>query len=987
MAKHHDMIPARPVDCERLFSHWQASWRAAYGLGIYLPRFGLTSLALRHLGELCHWGDPLCWMESTPGLLGLAGGVALCRQMLPGTSAPRPKRGPSRKSKEIILNGMTYDQVALVCNILILGGIRSGKTSGTLDWATDQLLKEFNDPGDELGGFFLDVKGNRTTRVLKFAHDAGRDVIKSCKVIRPNCALPFVKLQDVATKYFFYVPAVEFSTGSEAARLLAGALNGDTGDPIPANLFSWPLEQIESYEPMLKNIELDLTNRDVRFIGWRREGNELVRVNRTIGPHMQTEFHELAGRKLRIPYPTKLRYLGVSYIDNGLHYNIVNNRIEPAEAARRLRLIGQLLNNGKAGGDNKFWDDGAENHVLYCIEMLRIVNEEGAQVVGTDIAALTTQKTFWTEKNNILKRKIEELKKQITGTTDQGLVPQLEERLKKYTGIKSYFEEEWVIMEGKTKAIMTQVIKQLFNAFLLDGKLQKSMGSAATYSFMSTITKGDLYIFGGCEYETLAKMLGTALKMDFQSCVLSRPANKHINQTRYLLFENDECQEFAVSGVGSAVGDDRTMSLAGESLLINLLATQTLASLDAVMGKDRTRIYVGACGGIICYQVTDHGTAEEISKKIPEITREERELSSSDLRVTNLLSPDAKLKEHIRFVKEARFTANDFMTLNIREWESIAFNKTMMGDHAKAHRQTNLPHPVGSPEGKRELEEFMRWYECASIEHLAWEQKTPEMFSHLSLSRPVTATGEAAPPPAKPVENPKPETPVFIPNAAPHDKITLEFRKPALEALRKSIPLPPAPPPPIKPEETRKPSQPSAGADSQPNPQGPPSGSAHSDGQGEIPGVIEHLDSESRPACTGLDLERYRVLYANPAVIADLARKLTAAIGLNLETTYHEFLESKASGNDDNERATHAGPRGLVTGNLRARKEPLPAPEMSFSDEQRRLTELKTRMDELEAIKKKAGETLQISDEALDGIADDSSPDPNMLKNILDEQI
>jgi hypothetical protein len=909
-------------------------------------------------------------MEAAPGLVGAAGALELCRRARPGggVKSKRPRQ-PQKKAKEIVLNGMSYDRVALVCNLLVLGGIRSGKTSGTLDWATDQLLKVFNDRDDEIGGFFLDVKGNRTTRVLKFAHDAGRDVVKSCKIIRPNCALPYVKLVDEDTGFLFYVPAVEFSTGSEAARLLAGAIDKTTGEPIPAGLFSWPPAQIEPYEPVLKDLVFDLAGRDVKFVGWRREGKDLVRVNRTTGPWKQTEYRENNGQKLRIHYPRQLRYAGLGRIDNGLHYNIVNNNIEPAEAARRLRLISQLLNSGKPGGDNKFWDDGAENHVLYCIEMLRIVNEPGVQVEGADIGRLTTQKAFWSDKNRILKEKIAELEQRIADPADPGLIPELEERLKKYHGIKSYFEEEWTALEGKTKAIMTQVIKQLFNAFLLDGKLQNAFGSKATYSFMSTITRGDLFIFGGCEYETLAKMVGTALKMDFQSCVLSRPANRHINQTRFLLFENDECQEFAVAGVGSAVGDERAMALAGESRLINLLATQTLASLDAVLGKERARIYAGACGGIICYQVTDPETAAEISKKIPEVTREERELSAGDLRLTSLFSSDARLKEHIKYVKEPRFSANDFMTLNLREWESIAYNKTMLGDHAKAHRQTNLPHPIGSDEGKRELEEFIRWYECASLEQLAWDQKRPELFSHLPSRLP--APGQEA---VTPVQDrgPAPPREIFVPAALPLKSVTVEFKKAILENLRASIP-----------EKAVGP------ALSEKSP-------ASGDGQAaaiDVGGVASPRDQPQcgvrapRPqedefgAVTRADLERHRALYENPGVLAELARKLTADASLDLETDFLEFLETKAAGADMNERTPIAGPRGLVTGNLRARPGPgLPVVD-SLADEQRRVAQLRALMRELETIRLAAGPVLPLSDEAADAIASDDTTDPAMPKN------
>jgi hypothetical protein len=936
---------------------WNILWRAAYGGAVYLPHFGLTSLALHHLGELCRWGDRLFWMEAAPGLVGTAGALELYQRVLPrGWRNSKHPIQLQKKSQEIILNGMAYDRVALVCNILVLGGIRSGKTSGTLDWATDQLLKVFNDRDDELGGFFLDVKGNRTTRVLKFAHDAGRDVIKSCKIIRPNCALPYVKLVDEDTGFLFHVPAVEFSTGSEAARLLAGAIDKTTGEPVPANLFSWPLAQIEPYEPVLKELVFDVADKDVKFVGWRREGKDLVRVNRTTGPWKQTEYKENNGQKLRINYPRKLRYAGLGYVDNGLHYNIVNNNIEPAEAARRLRLIGQLLNSGKPGGDNKFWDDGAENHVLYCIEMLRIVNEPGMQVDGADIGRLTTQKTFWSDKNNILKEKIAELKNKIADPTDPGLIPELEERLKKYTGIKSYFEEEWVAMEGKTKTIMTQVIKQLFNAFLLDGKLQNAFGSKATYSFMSTITRGDLYIFGGCEYETLAKMVGTALKMDFQSCVLSRPANKHINQTRYLLFENDECQEFAVAGVGSAVGDERAMSLAGESLLINLLATQTLASLEAVLGKERARIYAGACGGIICYQVTDHDTAAEISKKIPEVTREERELSSNDLRITNLFSADAKLKEQIKYVKEPRFSANDFMTLNIREWESIAYNKTMVGDHAKAHRQANLPHPIGSAEGRHELEEFIRWYECASLEQLAWDQKRPELFSHLPQRQPARVNEPAAPAQARGIV---PAREIFVPAALAVRPVTVEFEKAILDELRASIPEKVA----------------ASGLSQEKVNVGQVSPPANvSCGVGTPRPQLE-ARSEDRISITRADLERYRALYENPGVLAELARKLTANSDRDLETDYLEFLETKAAGADMNERTPIAGPRGLVTGNLRARPGPgLPAVD-SLADEQRRIAQLRARMQEIEAIHSAAKPAPHLSDEVADAIAcDDTTP-------------
>jgi len=94
-----------------------------------------------------------------------------------------------------------------------------------------------------------------------------------------------------------------------------------------------------------------------------------------------------------------------------------------------------------------------------------------------------------------------------------------------------------------------------------------------------------------------------------------------------------------------------------------------------------------------------------------------------------------------------------------------------------------------------------------------------------------------------------------------------------------------------------------------------------------------------------------------------------------LETDYLEFLETKAAGADMNERTPIAGPRGLVTGNLRARPGPgLPAVD-SLADEQRRIAQLRARMQEIEAIHSAAKPAPHLSDEVADAIAcDDTTP-------------
>ena len=959
------------------FGKWGWTLRAAYGGAVLFPYYGLSGQAIRHLGELLHAGRMFQLAHVLPVTVGLVGAVHLLAR---GRRLWVPQRSitTAPRRKVIPICGMEFEEKHLYNNILILGGIGSGKTSAALDPTTAQLLSIFNDPGEELGGFFLDVKGNRTTRVLKFAHDAGRDVTKSCKVIRPNCSLPYVKLKEEGTKRMFFVPAVQFSTGSEAGRLLAGMSDPDTGEPIPANLFSWAFHQIEAWEPKLKKIVFDPTVCDIRFCGWRRQGNELVRVNHTDGPWQSVEFKIVGGRQQRVPYPRRLRYAGVGYIDNGLHYNIVNNNLDPAEAARRLRLIAQLLNNGKTGGDNKFWDDGAENHVTYCIEFLKLTNPPDAQVDGPDIARLTTQKAFFSEREKDLKRMIEELKKRILENKEPEIKGELEGRLKKYTDILSYFNEEWNVMEGKTKTIMQQVVKQLFNAFLLDAKLQKSFGTKATYSFITAITRGDLFIFGGCEYETLAKMIGTALKMDFQSCALARPANRHLNQKRPLLFENDECQEFAVAGTGSGVGDDRTMSLSRESKLINLLATQTMAVLGAVMGNDRSRVYVAACGGIISFHISDPDTAQFISKLIPEVVREKRRLTSSDTRVTQLLSADTKLREQIDFKREARFHPSDFASLNLEHWEAIAYNKAQVGDQAKAVRQNNEPHPIGSPAGSLELEEFMRWYEIASVEELAWNANKGTMFD------PLPAMRAAGIPPAesKPAGQ-TPEPAPFVPEALPRVVINASITAEQKQRLKDASDRATSGPPKVTSTPVAKeipPRKEAAAAPASPIQTPLPK-------RAETPSIPPDPPEENR--VTGETLNEIRTLYRDPAVLAELASNLTAGLDLGLDVNYQELLEQASGGTDPVERSIEHGPRGLDAGNPTARAASIreEAPPVDPLAETRQRSALKQRMAELDRLQATVASAPagDVTSDEMAELAAAPAPDPAVVARIKNE--
>src|SRR5580693_4684507 len=83
-------------------TRWDVLWRTVYGGAVYLPHYGLTSLALHHLGELCQWGDRFFWMEAVPGLVGTAGALELGSRVLPrGWVKSKCAKQAQKKNKEI----------------------------------------------------------------------------------------------------------------------------------------------------------------------------------------------------------------------------------------------------------------------------------------------------------------------------------------------------------------------------------------------------------------------------------------------------------------------------------------------------------------------------------------------------------------------------------------------------------------------------------------------------------------------------------------------------------------------------------------------------------------------------------------------------------------------------------------------------------------------------------------------------------------------
>lgn len=91
---------------------------------------------------------------------------------------------------------------------------------------------------------------------------------------------------------------------------------------------------------------------------------------------------------------------------------------------------------------------------------------------------------------------------------------------------------------------------------------------------------------------SLARILGTMLKLDFQRAVLGRIPEMARGRERYfrqVFLMCDEYQSFATVGESDPIGDEKFFSLSRQSRCIPIVATQSISSLKSTLSGDSYR--------------------------------------------------------------------------------------------------------------------------------------------------------------------------------------------------------------------------------------------------------------------------------------------------------------------------------------------------------------------------------------------------------------
>lgn len=763
------------------------------GAGLFLaPKYGLIPQALHDLysSGLLHGSLP------SQASLVLGGGLGLF-YTAKGLDIFKPKQ-----ARGIWEGNVFIPEKAFWTSFLVTGRPGAGKTSGAIMPTVEQIIPLYLGPDlikgkDEngkpcmleneharIGGLVLEVKGEFYEMVGHLLDASGRNVYEDFLIIRPDSKIPVAKYRDVENGNFFYLNGQPCSTPSDAGRLLINAqaddkANGVITEPIRPDIFSCEDGELTAAMPKLRALKYPVHDRELCFLGWRRDGDRLVRISHTPEYHKPAFLLDKNGKKQYVPFPKELEFLDRVLISNGLVYNLVDSNVGADEAAGKLTTMASMAGRGeKSGGENVYWQSNAQKIMSASITLHRTVHPNTPAHCGHIYRMVADDKSL-KEETALLGRHLTSLRAQESKITDPDKKNELRSRkIEPLERLTSYITGEWVGMDDKTKGIIKTVVSNTFSSFVLDPALNETFCATPTFDLSEATEKGRIFcLVPGQKYKNLAKVFGTGLNLDFQANALARLDRSDRNKNRPLLRLADEFWNWAISG-GAGGGDAHFLSLCRAARCINVLATQNYDQFVEAMKRDATTNFLGQFGVFIWLQ--------NFNKYTNDFAEELMEKAKREKFVANQSGDGAHMKQE--WVEKKLYTSEDFVSL--ASDEAIVFDGSLTKNMAQKTKlpKSRLTHPDEQPN----IAKFMRRFLAGSIEQALWRQnrldrldpKPQEPASKVgsapaptsSVPDPIETKNTPPPPTAKAKPQPSPQSP-------PPTKSTVPGKPPAVRSV------------------------------------------------------------------------------------------------------------------------------------------------------------------------------------------------------------
>jgi hypothetical protein len=686
----------------------------------------------------------------------------------------RPAGSPGRRRHGFSIAGMPVDHDDLRTSILVTGVTGSAKTAGVLMPALAQLFATYNQEDEDelsqnefqkLGAFIPEVKGDLVDACIYLAHQAGRCVSRDVVILAPACRLPVARFRDERGRFWF-LSARGGAGGSDAGEMLSRirgpAGKSRIGRPLPETIFADP-ERFEALLPELSRIAVSLEGLRPRFVGWRWDGDRLRRVSHTLERDRPVPMSGPDGGAQTADPPQTLALDGLIFVDNGVHFNLVDPRLPAGEAAERLTRLATMARGGATRGENDYFYEQGRKVIAACISLHRAV--ETSPCTALDIVRLATQDHRLASGLAVLAAKVDRLAAEAAEGDESK-----RRQIAPLTDLLLFFRDEWqrMVADGKTANVIKSTISGAFDVFLQDPDLAETFCQPSTFSFEEIVQSGKIVaLVPGDRYEQLGRLLGTACKMDFQSTMLSRNGRADLNSARLALYFADECHKYVISG-SSTAGDPYFMNLSRSNNVVNICATQSYAWIVEVLGRDAANVYISAFGVQFWLQQTDPETCHRASEICGKVIRE-KITADHNLNFAGLVDAIARgrslaIRHRVGQEERPRFCPEDFALLDVGD--IIAYNKGRPGRSAKVAKGRAAFHfctekPAGLQAVNLQVREYYR-----------------EILENLSHERGQGGLWECAPRPAPALAPPEPlqEAASLVPSLAQVEAERAEFR-------------------------------------------------------------------------------------------------------------------------------------------------------------------------------------------------------------------
>ena len=287
-------------------------------------------------------------------------------------------------------------------------------------------------------------------------------------------------------------------------------------------------------------------------------------------------------------------------LNGNFKYNPLDKpNLKPSILANRLKTILTLFsqNNGES-----YWLDKAEQVLTECIKICRLYNN--GYVTFSELHKLITIPNYFSDKLSVLKNNF------LNGNYSHSDVHDILSAI-------DFFEKEFNSLDSRTLSILKSEITRITGCFISDYDVldifSPSRNSQNFYGFKDVVEKGKIVVLNMniAEYRNLSKIIAAYLKLDFQTEVMARLANKSSNSIRSVAFISDEYHEYVTDTDANFFAQSR------EAKCVNIVATQSYTSLlSAINNQHIVKVIIQNLINKLWFRTDDIFTVEEAQKQI-----------------------------------------------------------------------------------------------------------------------------------------------------------------------------------------------------------------------------------------------------------------------------------------------------------------------------------------------------------------------------------